>query len=85
MGRSEGIPQTVVEAIRKIDPDNVIILVTPSWDQDVDIAANDPLTGFQNIMYTLYYYAATHKQELRNKTIAAIDKGPCSHSQQKAN
>ncbi len=66
--------ERMVAAIRAIDPDNVIILGTPSWSQDVDIAAQDPVMG-ENLGYTLHYYAGTHKEELRAKGDAALDAG----------
>jgi len=67
--------ETVISAIRKVDPDNLIIVGTPSWDQRVDIAADDPLTGHSNILYALHFYAASHKAELREKADYAIKKG----------
>lgn len=67
--------ETLISAIRKVDPDNLIIVGTPSWDQDVDIAADDPITGQTNILYALHFYAASHKGELRKKAEYAIDKG----------
>ncbi len=66
--------ERMVAAIRAIDPDNVIILGTPSWSQDVDIAAQDPVEG-ENLGYTLHYYAGTHKEKLRAKGDAAIGAG----------
>ncbi len=65
----------VIAAIRAIDPDNLIIVGTPSWSQDVDIAANDPITGYANIAYTLHFYAGTHGQSLRNKASTALSRG----------
>jgi len=65
---------SVVKHIREIDPDNLIIVGTPTWSQDVDIAANNPLT-YENIAYALHFYAATHKQQLRNKATNALNKG----------
>lgn len=65
----------VIAAIRAIDPDNLIIVGTPTWSQDVDVAANSPITGYDNIAYTLHFYAATHKLYLRNKATAAMNKG----------
>lgn len=50
---------TVISAIRQNDPDNIIIVGTPTWSQDVDAAAKDPLTQ-SNIMYAFHFYAATH-------------------------
>lgn len=66
--------QQVVGAIRAIDPDNLVVVGSPSWSQDVDIAAKDQL-GFANIAYTLHYYAATHKEALRGKADAALAEG----------
>jgi endoglucanase len=39
----------VITEIRKYDPDNLIVVGSPHWDQDVDIAATNPVTGFKNI------------------------------------
>ena len=37
-----------------------------SWSQEIDKAAASPLT-FDNVMYTLHFYAGTHKDDLRNR------------------
>jgi len=66
--------QTVVAAIRQVDPDNLIVLGTPTYSQDVDIAAASPLTG-TNLLYTLHFYACTHGQSLINKANTAISMG----------
>jgi len=66
--------EKVIAAIRAIDPDNLIIVGTPNWSQDVDIAAKDPIHA-DNIAYTLHFYAGTHKQELRNKAVTAMNQG----------
>ncbi|MEP6926770.1 MAG: glycoside hydrolase family 5 protein [Ginsengibacter sp.] len=65
----------IISTIRKIDPDNIILVGSPHWDQDINAVANDPLTGVTNIMYTVHFYAATHKQELRDRCDYAINKG----------
>jgi endoglucanase len=65
----------VIAAIRAIDPDNLIVVGTPTWSQDVDVAANDPITGYKNIAYTLHFYAGTHGQSLRDKASTALSKG----------
>ncbi len=67
--------ETVISAIRKVDPDNLIIVGTTSWAQDVDTAADDPITGQSNILYSLHFYAATHKKDLRKRAEYAIGKG----------
>jgi len=66
--------QSIVSAIREIDPDNLIIIGTPSWCQDVDKAADDPLEGV-NLVYGLHFYAATHGADIRQKAQYALDKG----------
>ncbi len=62
--------EAVVAAIRAVDPDNLIVLGTPTFSQDVDIAAQDPVAG-TNLLYTLHFYACTHRQSLRDKGDAA--------------
>ena len=66
--------QAVISAIRAIDPDNLIIVGTPNWSQDVDVAAQDPITGYANIAYTLHFYAGTHGQGLRDKAQTALNR-----------
>src|SRR5206468_3807483 len=65
----------VISAIRRIDRDNIILVGNPHWDQDINLVADDPLARFSNIMYTVHFYAATHKQELRDRCNYAHNKG----------
>ncbi len=65
----------IIPIIRANDPDAVIIVGTPTWCQDVDAAAADPITEYDNIMYSLHFYAATHKDDLRTKMTNAINAG----------
>lgn len=67
--------EEIIPIIRANDPDAIIIVGTPTWSQDVDIAANDPITGYDNIMYAIHFYATTHTESIRNKATAAIDSG----------
>jgi endoglucanase len=66
--------QAVISAIRAIDPDNLIVVGTPNWSQDVDVAAADPIAG-TNIAYALHFYAGTHGQNLRDKAQTALNRG----------
>ena len=66
--------EAVVAAIRAVDSDNLIVLGTPTWSQDVDLAAADPLTG-TNLLYTLHFYACTHGQALIDKANTALSLG----------
>lgn len=74
-GSVKSYAEEVIPVIRKNDKDAIIIVGTPTWSQDVDIAANDPVSGYSNIMYTLHFYAATHKGDLRAKLETARSKG----------
>jgi endoglucanase len=70
--------EAVVDAIRAVDPDNLIVMGTPNWSQDVDVAALDPVrpaSGTANLMYTLHFYACTHKQKFRAKADNAMASG----------
>jgi len=65
--------EEVIPVIRKNDSDALIIVGTPTWSQDVDQAAKDPIKGYDNILYTIHFYADTHKEDLRRKARIAID------------
>jgi endoglucanase len=67
----------VIAEIRKYDPDNLIVVGSPRWDQDVDVAAANPITGFKNIAYSFHFYASdpNHQEKLRAKGDLAIKKG----------
>jgi endoglucanase len=67
--------EEVIKTIRSIDPDNIILVGSPKWDQDIHLPAADPIKGYDNLMYTVHFYAATHKQSLRDRTDEAINKG----------
>lgn len=67
--------EEIIPIIRKNAPDAIIIVGTPTWSQDVDIAAQDPITGYDNIMYAIHFYAATHTDNIRNKARTALDSG----------
>ncbi len=74
-GEIKSYAQQVIPVIRANAPDAVILVGTPNWSQYVNEAAADPITGYDNIMYTLHFYAATHKDDLRNTMTAAINAG----------
>jgi len=65
----------LIKTIRAIDPDNVILVGNPHWDQDLNLVADDPIKGFSNIMYTCHFYAATHDKSLRDRCDYALKKG----------
>ncbi len=64
----------VSQVIRAKDPDNIIIVGTGTWSQDVHDAADHPLPD-KNTMYTVHFYAGTHGQYLRDRVDYALNKG----------
>lgn len=67
----------IAQIIRDQGSDALIICGTNNWSQDVDDVAKKPLAedGFENIMYTFHFYAATHGDNLRQKVKAANQAG----------
>ena len=67
----------VIETIRAIDPDAIIICGTNTWSQDVDQVAAKPMKalGYENIMYTCHFYSATHQENLMKKVRQATKDG----------
>ncbi|WP_372771908.1 cellulase family glycosylhydrolase [Mangrovibacterium sp.] len=65
--------EAVVSAIRAIDPDNIIIVGTPNWSQNVDAVIGNQIQS-TNIAYAFHFYASepSHYQNLRNKLEVAI-------------
>lgn len=73
-GPIKAYSETVIQAIRATGARNLVIVGTPQWSQRVDLAANDPVRA-ENVAYALHFYAATHRQELRNTASYALGKG----------
>ena len=65
----------LIKIIRQHDPDNIVLVGNPHWDQDIHLVADAPLDGFSNLMYTVHFYAGTHKQQLRDRCDYALKKG----------
>jgi len=69
--------EQVIAEIRKSDPDNIIVVGSPHWDQDIDVVAKDPIKGFSNIAYSFHFYASdlNHQDVLMRRADAAISSG----------
>jgi endoglucanase len=67
--------EAVIAAIRKAGSRNLVVAGTPTWSQDVDSAALDPITTDADVAYALHFYAGTHKQSLRDKAAFAMERG----------
>lgn len=59
--------KAVIPIIRRSAPNAVIIVGTPNWSQDVDVAATSPIKGQKNLMYAFHFYAATHQDHYMQK------------------
>ena len=57
--------EKVIPVIRERDPDALIIVGNPDWSKDLYSVAADPLS-WDNVMYTLHFYSATHGQDVRD-------------------
>ena len=66
--------EQLISVIRANDPDSIIIVGTPTWSQDVNIATSRPL-NYNNIMYTVHFYAGTHGQWLRDRVTDVTNRG----------
>ena len=67
--------EEIIKIIRKNDTKNIILVGCPRWDQDIHLPAANPIKGFDNLMYTVHFYAATHEKWLRDRTDDAIKSG----------
>ena len=59
--------EEIIPVIRSHDADAVIIVGDPDWSKDLYSVAADPL-DYDNILYTLHFYAASHGREYRDMT-----------------
>ncbi len=55
----------IIPIIRENDPQSVIIVGTPHWALDLMSVVGNELS-YENILYTLHFYAADHKDTIRN-------------------
>lgn len=67
--------EEVIRIIRSNDSDNIILVGSPKWDQEVQLPAADPIVGYDNLMYTMHFYAATHEKWLRDRVDEVMEKG----------
>lgn len=66
--------EAVTAAIRAEDEQALILIGSPTWSQDVHLAAANPLPG-HNLMYTCHFYAGTHGEWLRQRVDEALQAG----------
>lgn len=66
--------EELVSILNAKAPMSLILIGSPTWSQDIHLAAADPVVG-ANLMYTLHFYAGTHGQELRDRIDGALASG----------
>lgn len=65
--------EAVIPEIRANDKNALILVGTPQWDQAETEAGKDLLKDAGNMMYTVHFYAATHKDQQRQDLSTAYD------------
>ncbi|MBN2443626.1 MAG: cellulase family glycosylhydrolase [Spirochaetales bacterium] len=75
-GTIKPFAEYVLEGIRNYS-DNIAVVGTPTWSQDVDQVVGNKITSNvgRGIMYALHFYAGTHYQSLRDKGTTALNGG----------
>ncbi len=63
----------VIPVIRNNSPKSLIIVGTPFWSGRPSEAIGDGLTEYENIMYSLHFYAASHGANERLEVIKCMD------------
>lgn len=69
--------EEVVDVIREYDADNLIIIGSSRWAQDVDVTALNPIQDRHNLVYSFHFYASDphHQETLRQKAERAMQRG----------
>lgn len=74
-GEVKSYAESVLGTLRGAGAGNLVLVGSPHWSQDVDVAADAPVSGFADVAYTLHFYAGSHRAELRAKASTAMAKG----------
>ena len=64
----------VIPVIRSIIPESVILVGTPEFDRNLGDALLRPL-AYDNVMYVLHFYTASHDEGLRGELSSALEAG----------
>ena len=67
--------ETIIPIIRANDPNTIILIGNPTWSSDVNVASEDPVTGYDNLMYSFHFYAGSHTDNYREKVRTALANG----------
>jgi len=61
---------SIISTIRQYS-DNLILVGTPNWDQDVNVAATSPISA-DNIAYVFHFYAVDHTRAFYESNLNAV-------------
>ncbi|MCL2183467.1 MAG: cellulase family glycosylhydrolase [Chitinispirillia bacterium] len=64
----------MISSIRAKDTRNVIIIGTPDWSSQPNFTFSAP-SNAGSIVYSMHFYAASHKSDYRDRTTAALNAG----------
>lgn len=72
-GEIKSYAEDVIAAIRQHDPDNLVIVGTPTFSQEVDQVVGNEIMD-PNVAYTLHFYAneSAHQGPLRQRAMTAL-------------
>ena len=73
--RIKSYADKVIPVIRSNAPDAIILVGTPTWSQEIEKPAEDPVAEPYNVMYCVHFYAATHGSWLRDRVQNALKLG----------
>ncbi len=66
--------RTIIPIIREEIPESVVLVGTPEYDRNLGDAALRRI-GFDNLMYVLHFYAASHGHNVRSGLVTALNWG----------
>ena len=64
--------EQIIPLIRSLDPDAVILVAPAAYTTDLESVAAKPLP-YDNVMYTAHFYAGSHREDLRNGVLKALE------------
>ncbi len=64
----------IIPVIRDKDPESLILIGTPDFCKNLISATRNPVK-YDNVMYSLHFYAGTHKEDLRREYSMAKQSG----------
>ena len=69
-----GYSEQIIKIIRNNAPDSLILIGTPDYDRNLAPCVRKPLP-YDNLMYVLHFYTASHHEGLQAVLLEALDKG----------